>query len=222
MIDVSASILSANLGQLGQEAAHLEAVGCTSIHVDVMDGVYVPNLTFGAMIIPTLQSNCSLPIDVHLMVQRPETHLVAFALAGVRTISFHPETTFHPHRLIQAIRAQGIAPGLVLNPGFSFEPIAPLLHDVERVLIMTVNPGFGGQSFIASQLETIRALRAYLGAHKLCVTVGVDGGVNLETAPLCAQVGASLFVTGHALFTAPDRAAFVSQLRGLRGPCAHA
>jgi ribulose-phosphate 3-epimerase len=214
-VRIAPSILSADFAALGREVAAVTEAGADWIHVDVMDNHFVPNLTIGPMVVKALRKHSALPFDVHLMVSPVDPLVPAFAEAGADTISFHPEAGPHIHRTIQLIRSLGKRPGLVLNPATPLAAVEPVLGDIDLVLVMSVNPGFGGQAFIESQLARIRALRAAIDALGRPVDLEVDGGVNAETARRCIAAGADALVAGTAVFAGgPERyAANIAALR---------
>ena len=205
-VRIAPSILSADFAALGREVEAVTAAGADWIHVDVMDNHFVPNLTIGPMVVKALRKHSKLPFDVHLMISPVDPLVPAFAEAGADTISFHPEAGPHVHRTIQLIRSLGKRPGLVLNPATPLAAVEPVLGDIDLVLVMSVNPGFGGQAFIDSQLARIRALRAAIDALGKPIDLEVDGGVNAETARQCIAAGADALVAGTAVFAGgPDR-----------------
>lgn len=215
-IRIAPSILSADFAKLGEEVRAMEAAGADLIHVDVMDGHFVPNITIGPAVTKALRPHARIPFDVHLMIAPVDAFLAGFAEAGADYISFHPEAGPHPHRTLQTIRALGCKPGLVLNPGTPVEAVEWMLGDVDLVLVMSVNPGFGGQSFIPSQLDKIRRLRALIDASGREIALEVDGGVNPTTAAQVIAAGADMLVAGAAAF-AGGPAAYAANIRALRG-----
>ncbi|ANE47485.1 ribulose-phosphate 3-epimerase [Paenibacillus swuensis] len=216
MVYVAPSILSADFAKLGEEVRNAEQSGGDWIHIDVMDGHFVPNITLGPLVVQAIRPYSKLPFDVHLMVEHPEHYVAAFAEAGADYISVHVETCPHLHRVLGLIRESGAKPGVVLNPATPLSFIEPILNEVELVLIMTVNPGFGGQQFIPSTLDKIRKLRAMLNEKGLSeVHIEVDGGINPDTAPLVIEAGANVLVAGNAVFGQADRAAAIKAIRGI-------
>lgn len=213
MIKIAPSILSADFAKLGEEVKEVEAGGADLIHVDVMDGHFVPNITIGPLIVEALRPVTHLPLDVHLMIENPDQYVEAFAKAGADYITIHVEATRHLHRSIQLIKSFGLKAGIVLNPHTPVESIQHVLEDVELVLLMTVNPGFGGQKFIESVIPKIRQLSEMIRERDLHVEIEIDGGINEETIIPCVEAGATIFVAGSAVYNQPDRAAAIETIR---------
>lgn len=211
---IAPSILSADFARLGEEVEAVLAAGADWVHFDVMDNHYVPNLTIGPMVCQALRKHgITAPIDVHLMVQPVDALVPEFAKAGANTISFHPEASAHVHRTIQLIRAQGCQPGIVLNPATPLEVLDWVMEDIDLVLVMSVNPGFGGQAFIPSALEKLRKIRERIDRSGRDIHLQVDGGVKVDNIGEIAIAGADTFVAGSAIFGADDYPATIAAMR---------
>jgi len=214
---IAPSILSADFSRLGEEIRTVEAAGADWIHIDVMDGHFVPNITMGPLVVEAVRRVTKLPLDVHLMIETPDRYIADFARAGADLIAVQVETCVHLHRSVQLIREAGIRPGVALNPATPLATIEWVLADVDFVLVMSVNPGFGGQQFIPSSLEKIAQLRMMIQTRGLSTLIQVDGGVNAGTIAAVAAAGADVFVAGSAIFGSPDYAATIDSLRRLIG-----
>ena len=211
---IAASILAANFARLGEEVDAVLAAGADWVHFDVMDNHYVPNLTIGPMVCTALRKHgVTAPIDVHLMVRPVDRIVPDFAQAGASLISFHPEASEHVHRTIQLIRSSGCQAGLVLNPATPVSVLDYVLEDLDLVLLMSVNPGFGGQEFIASTLSKLREVRSRIDAGGRAIRLEIDGGVKPDNIAMIAAAGADTFVAGSAIFASPDYAATITQMR---------
>ncbi len=212
-IRIAPSILSADFGRLAEEVRAVEAAGADWIHVDVMDGRFVPNITIGPLVVEAVRKVTRLPIDAHLMIVEPERYVEPFAKAGADLISVHAEVSPHLHRTIQAIRAAGARPAVALNPSTPLDCLEYVLGDVDMVLLMTVNPGFGGQSYIPAVTEKVRRLRRMADERGQELEIQVDGGVKASTVGVVAQAGANVLVAGTAVFGAKDYRAAVREIR---------
>lgn len=213
MIKIAPSILAANFAKLGEEVAEVEKAGADWIHIDVMDGHFVPNISFGAVVMDTIRPLTKLPFDVHLMIENADRYIEDFAKAGADYITVHVEASPHLHRTIQLIRSFGVKPGVVLNPHTPVESILPILEDIDLVLFMTVNPGFGGQKFIHSVLPKVEQLAAIIKERGLDIDIEIDGGINEETIVACAKAGANVFVAGSAIYGKEDRTAALQRIK---------
>ncbi|OOE11978.1 ribulose-phosphate 3-epimerase [Fictibacillus arsenicus] len=215
MVKIAPSILSADFSKLGEEIKAVEMAGADYIHVDVMDGHFVPNITMGPLVLKAIRPLTELPLDVHLMIENPDSYIEEFADAGADIITVHVEAATHLHRTIQLIKAKGVKAGVVLNPATPVDLIKHIIHDIDMVLLMTVNPGFGGQSFIQNVVPKIKEVSELVQTHGLNVEIEVDGGVNAETAPLCIEAGANVLVAGSAIYGKKDLKDAISVIRGV-------
>jgi ribulose-phosphate 3-epimerase len=213
MVKIAPSILSADFARLGEEIKDVERGGADYIHVDVMDGHFVPNITIGPLIVEAIRPVTKLPLDVHLMIENPDQYVEAFAHAGADYITVHVEACRHLHRTIQLIKSTGVKAGVVLNPATPVDSLKQIIEDVDMVLLMSVNPGFGGQKFISSVLTKIRQVKELADSLNPELEIEVDGGVNEETAKLCVEAGANVLVAGSAVFNKEDRGSAIKSLR---------
>lgn len=213
---IAPSILSADFARLGEEVAAVTAAGADFIHVDVMDGHFVPNLTIGPMVVKAIRAATSLPFDVHLMISPVDPYIDEFAAAGANILTVHPEAGPHLHRTLQRIRDAGVKAGVSLNPASPASLAIEVIDEVDLILVMSVNPGFGGQKFIASQLRKIETLRKAIDASGRDVMLEVDGGVNADTARQCVAAGADVLVAGSAVFKG-GASAYAANIAALRG-----
>ncbi|WP_186577514.1 ribulose-phosphate 3-epimerase [Aquibacillus kalidii] len=216
MTKIAPSILSADFSRLKEEIMDVEKGGADYIHVDVMDGHFVPNITIGPLVVKAIRPTTTLPLDVHLMIEDPDKYIKDFADAGADYITVHVEACRHLHRTIHAIKALGVKAGVVLNPATPVEMIKPILHEVDLVLFMTVNPGFGGQSFIHDVLRKVKVADGWRKEEQLNFEIEVDGGVNTTTAPLCINAGVDVLVAGSAIYDKEDRQKAIEEIRNAK------
>jgi ribulose-phosphate 3-epimerase len=213
-VKIAPSILSADFARLGEEVRAIEAAGADYVHVDVMDGRFVPNITIGPVVVEAVRQSTHLPLDVHLMIVEPEKYLQDFAKAGANFLTVHVEVAPHLHRVLQQIRDLGARPSVVLNPSTPLSSIEDVIADVEMILLMSVNPGFGGQSFIPHTVDKVRRLRRMLESNGLSTNIEVDGGINPQTARQVVEAGANVLVAGTAVFGSKDYRSAIAALRG--------
>ncbi|MFZ0446823.1 MAG: ribulose-phosphate 3-epimerase [Bacillus sp. (in: firmicutes)] len=214
MVKIAPSILSADFSKLGEEISDVEKGGAELIHVDVMDGHFVPNITIGPLVVESIRPITKLPLDVHLMIENPDQYIESFAKAGADYITVHVEACRHLHRTIQLIKSFGVKAGVVLNPATPVQLIEPIIEELDIVLLMSVNPGFGGQKFIPSVLNKIKQVRDLAKQKGVQLEIEVDGGVNEQTARLCVEAGATILVAGSAVYNQEDRGKAISILKG--------
>ncbi len=212
-IRIAPSILAADFSRMGEEVRAVEAAGADWIHVDVMDGQFVPNITIGPAMVEAVRRATDLPIDVHLMIESPDRYLADFISAGATTVGVHAEACPHLHRSVQSIREGGARACVVLNPATPAAAVEAVLPEIDQVLVMTVNPGFGGQKFIRGALPTLSRIRGWIDEQNLDIDLEVDGGITAETIGEAAQAGANVFVAGTAVFGAPDYKSAIESLQ---------
>ncbi|MCH7645225.1 MAG: ribulose-phosphate 3-epimerase [Myxococcales bacterium] len=215
---IAASVLACDFGRLFDEVQAVTDAGADWIHVDVMDGHFVPNITIGPRIVEAVRDATQLPLDVHLMIQQPERYIEPFVKAGATTVGVHAEACPHLHRTVAQIREAGARASVTINPGTPVTAVEPVLGDVDQVLVMTVNPGFGGQQFIAGTLPKVETLRGWIRDRGLAVTLEVDGGITEDTIASVARAGANAFVAGTAIFGAPNYREAIAALRQAASP----
>ena len=213
-VKIAPSILTADIGRIAEQVQEAAAAGADYIHLDVMDGHFVPVITFGPLLVSAVRKAVDIPLDVHLMIERPEEHVAAFREAGGDILNVHVEATKHLHRVVELVRRLGARAGVCLNPETPLSAVADVLDQVDQVMVMAVNPGWGGQSFIESSLEKVASLRGELDRRGLSVDIEVDGGVNLSTGPRCAAAGVNVLVAGSFVYN--DRASVADNLKALR------
>jgi len=214
---IAPSILSADFSRLGEEIKAVEKAGADLIHVDVMDGHYVPNITIGPGVVSSLRKTTSLPFDVHLMIEDPDRYIDAFVDAGSNIITVHAEAVIHLHRTVHYIKGKGVKVGVSLNPSTPLACVEEILPDIDLLLIMTVNPGFGGQKFISGMLPKIRKARELAQARGLKMAIEVDGGVTAENIGILAEAGADIFVAGAAIFGSPPYSDTINRMKSIIG-----
>jgi len=220
-VRIAPSILSADFGRLAEEVAAVEAAGADLIHVDVMDGRFVPNLTLGPVVVKALRKATKLPLDVHLMIVEPEKYVEAFADAGADTIMVHQEACTHLHRTLSLIRKLGKRSGAVLNPSTSEDTLRYVLDEADQILVMSVNPGFGGQSFLDCVLPKLTALERMIDERGLAIDLEIDGGITPDTIGKAVAAGARIFVAGNAVFTQKPYEKAIAELRRLGNAALH-
>lgn len=213
MVKIAPSILSANFAKLGEEINEVEKAGADYIHVDVMDGHFVPNITIGPLIVEAIKPITKLPLDVHLMIENPDQYVESFASAGASIITVHEEASVHLHRTVHVIKSLGVKVGVAINPATPVTMMEPILSDIDLALVMTVNPGFGGQSFIQETVSKITQLDELRKKYNYTYEIEVDGGVNIDTAKICSDAGADVLVAGSAIFNQPNRETALQSIR---------
>jgi ribulose-phosphate 3-epimerase len=219
-LQIAPSLLSADFAALGDAIALAERAGADLIHVDVMDGHFVPNITVGPPVVRSLSRVATVPLDVHLMIENPDRYIEAFVAAGAASLTVHAEAVVHLHRTIQFIKSLGAKAGVALNPATAVSALEQVAGDVDYVLVMTVNPGFGGQTFIPRSASKVRAVRELLRREGSPAPIEVDGGIDVHTAPGIVEAGADILVAGHAIFGAPDPERAIRELRAAAGSAA--
>lgn len=212
-IRIAPSLLAADFGRLAEEIRAVEAAGADLLHVDVMDGRFVPNITIGPVVVRAIKAAARVPLDVHLMIEEPERYVAEFAAAGADALTVHLEACLHLHRVVQQIRGLGKRVGVSLNPATGIEGLRVVLPDLDQVLVMSVNPGFSGQAFIPAVVPKMRELQGEIARRGLSTQIAVDGGIARETAGTVAAAGATLLVAGNAVFKTPDYAAAIAEIR---------
>lgn len=216
MIELAPSILSADFSRLGEDVKQIENAGAHLIHVDVMDGHFVPNISYGATVMKSLCGRTQMPFDVHLMIENPDQYIGDFVTEQTEYITVHQEACRHINRTVQHIRSMDVKPGVAINPGTPVSALEYVLEDADLILIMSVNPGFGGQKFIPHTLKKVRELRELITATGSHALIEVDGGVNLQTAPSLIEAGADVLVAGNAVFKADDMIGTIHQLKNMK------
>lgn len=214
MVKIAPSILSANFAKLGEEIIDVEKGGADIIHVDVMDGHFVPNITIGPLVVKAIRPITKLPLDVHLMIENPDCYIEEFAKAGADYITVHVEACRHLHRTIHLIKSFGVKAGVVLNPATPVETIQHIIADIDIVLLMSVNPGFGGQKFIPEVLPKIKKVKEMADQKGLNIEIEIDGGVNSDTAKQCIENGATILVAGSSVYNEKNREKAIASIRG--------
>lgn len=213
MLRIAPSILASDFSKLGEEIRRVEAAGADMIHIDVMDGHFVPNITIGPVVVESIRNITRLPFDVHLMIENPDSYIDDFADAGADIITVHVESCNHLHRAIQKIRQRGLKPGVALNPATSLSVVEWIARDVDMILLMTVNPGFGGQTYIEAMTSKVRELKNFITGNGISLDIEVDGGIDESTIRTVTEAGAKIIVAGSAIFKAPDASVMIKRLR---------
>jgi ribulose-phosphate 3-epimerase len=213
LLKIAPSLLSADFSHLNEEVKRVEDGGADLLHFDVMDGCFVPNITFGSLVVQSLRDKTTLPFDVHLMIEKPDNYIERFAEAGGDIITVHAEACIHLQRTLKHIKQHGVKAGVALNPETPIHVIEDVLDNLDMILVMTVNPGYGGQDFIATMLPKIRKAKSMIEEQGLIIDIEVDGGINIKTAPLAVNAGANILVAGTAIFSQPDVKQVIQMLR---------